>query len=202
MYNKETQKKYYENNKETRNSYSKKYNEDHKEEAKEYQKKYREGHKEERKAYQRKYNEDHKEELAIRHKEYNKKYEEINKEKISLRKKEYHSSEARKQWKIDNKERLRMRDKEYSKQKFERKLVNRYGISVERYKEMFIEQNFCCAICGRHQSELSTKLHIDHNHENGEVRGLLCHTCNTAIGLLKDNIEWIRKAAEYVEKNS
>jgi hypothetical protein len=51
-----------------------------------------------------------------------------------------------------------------------------------------------CAICGG-----TEKMHIDHNHETGELRGLLCHHHNTGIGLFGDSSETLRRAAEYLE---
>jgi len=73
-----------------------------------------------------------------------------------------------------------------------------YGISLEDYNEMFIKQNGCCKICKVHQSELTKKLHVDHDHKTGKIRGLLCHNCNLAIGRLKENPEIIAAALEYV----
>ena len=77
---------------------------------------------------------------------------------------------------------------------------SKYGITLEDYNKMFEAQNGCCAICGRNQMLLKTKLAIDHYHSNGKVRGLLCMQCNQALGLLKDNPTILRKAADYLEK--
>lgn len=54
-----------------------------------------------------------------------------------------------------------------------------------------------CEICG--EKENKKKLCIDHNHETGELRGILCSKCNSALGLFKDNIENLKKAIEYLE---
>ena len=84
-------------------------------------------------------------------------------------------------------------------------LRSHYGITVEEYNRMFTIQAGCCAICGKHQSE-NTKgqaLGIDHNHKNGQVRGLLCSPCNQAIGQLnvdEAGIELLLKAIEYINK--
>lgn len=74
----------------------------------------------------------------------------------------------------------------------------KFGMDLLEYNKMFEKQRGCCAICGDHQSVLKHKLHIDHNHNNMKIRGLLCRPCNTAIGLLKDNTEVIREALNYV----
>ena len=79
------------------------------------------------------------------------------------------------------------------------KLKSRYGIDMDTYNKMFLTQNGCCAICMRHQVDLKTRLAVDHNHITGEVRGLLCMICNTAIGKFSDNVDMLRKAIEYLE---
>lgn len=80
-----------------------------------------------------------------------------------------------------------------------RRLKHRYGIDVKSYNRLFSKQQGCCAICGVHQSELSERLCIDHNHETGKVRGLLCRSCNRGIGFLKDDFEITDKATTYLK---
>ena len=76
-------------------------------------------------------------------------------------------------------------------------LRRHYGISAEEYDVLLNAQDGVCKIC---DAEPTTKrLAVDHNHETGEVRGLLCETCNRAIGMFKDNPEVIRAAANYLE---
>jgi len=75
---------------------------------------------------------------------------------------------------------------------------SRYQMRSSDYYLMFNAQEGCCAICGK-PAELGKRLHIDHDHETGEVRSLLCMPCNTAIGLLKENPIVIRQAADYIE---
>ena len=77
-------------------------------------------------------------------------------------------------------------------------LKRRYGISPEEYNEMFEMQKGCCYICKRHQTEFKNKLHVDHNHHNGELRRLLCGNCNTGLGMFMDSPELLIKAAEYL----
>lgn len=68
------------------------------------------------------------------------------------------------------------------------------------------DQNGVCAICQKStdiidiRTGLPRRLAIDHNHKTGEIRGLLCHDCNIAIGHFKDNAELLRCAARYLEK--
>ena len=75
-----------------------------------------------------------------------------------------------------------------------------YGIGYNDYNNLFNKQNGCCAICGKHQSELNRKLSVDHNHNTGVVRGLLCRNCNSAIGLLKEDVNIINNALKYINK--
>lgn len=63
-----------------------------------------------------------------------------------------------------------------------RQLQNTYGISLGDYNELLAQQSEKCAICGKHQSEFDYPLHVDHNHQTGKVRGLLCVGCNTGLG--------------------
>lgn len=78
------------------------------------------------------------------------------------------------------------------------RLVRVYGITEEDYANLLDEQNGSCAIC----KNSSSRLVIDHDHESGKVRALLCDTCNRGIGLLKDNFEVVQKAADYLRKFS
>lgn len=113
------------------------------------------------------------------------------------------SSLISKQWRKDNKDRVRLNrisnpsgQKEYKRDKSYKRL---YGISLEQYNQLFVEQSGRCAICNIHQSELNKALVVDHNHSTSIVRGLLCSKCNTAIGLLQDNSDIINKASIYVK---
>lgn len=80
-----------------------------------------------------------------------------------------------------------------------KKLANRDINSFDR-EDLLLEQEGFCAICRVPEEELHRVFVIDHCHKTGIVRGLLCQTCNTGIGLLKDDPEFIRRAATYIEK--
>lgn len=80
-------------------------------------------------------------------------------------------------------------------------LIRLYGITMNDYNLMFVNQNGCCAICKKHQSEFKRTLAVDHNHETGKVRGLLCHACNNTLGLMKENIELLNYAIDYIERH-
>lgn len=83
-----------------------------------------------------------------------------------------------------------------------RSLKSRYKITPEEYDEMLLVQNGCCAICGKHKSEFKKRLHVDHDHSNGKVRGLLCWGCNGGLGLFKDNLINIQNAANYLNNGN
>lgn len=76
----------------------------------------------------------------------------------------------------------------------EANLKHRYGITLIDYNEMLIEQNSRCKICDVE----TTGLVVDHCHNSGEVRGLLCGNCNKGLGLFKDSPERMERAAQYI----
>lgn len=78
-----------------------------------------------------------------------------------------------------------------------------YDIGYDDFHRMFEDQNGVCKICGskgfalvRNQKVL---LVVDHCHTTGTVRGLLCHNCNRALGLMQDNTETLKSAVRYLE---
>lgn len=79
-----------------------------------------------------------------------------------------------------------------------RKVVTKtYGMTPEDLDALVASQNNCCAICGR-EAPLQRPLVIDHDHETGVVRGLLCTGCNTSIGKLGDTPDGVRRAVDYL----
>ena len=79
------------------------------------------------------------------------------------------------------------------------KLKKAYGISFQEYKEMLHAQEGRCAICGTTDTGKRKAFAVDHCHDCGEVRGLLCGSCNTAIGLLKEDLDVMQRAMDYVK---
>ena len=73
----------------------------------------------------------------------------------------------------------------------------KYGISTHEFDEFLRKQGNACAICAVRFSVDSVP-YIDHDHSSGWVRGLLCHNCNAAIGLLKDSAICLQAAVEYL----
>lgn len=75
-------------------------------------------------------------------------------------------------------------------------LRRHYGLSIEEYNAMEESQKGKCLICKR---KPKSRLHVDHCHKTGRVRGLLCAPCNTAIGKMRDCPKILRSAIEYLE---
>lgn len=78
-----------------------------------------------------------------------------------------------------------------------RLLAVKYGLSVEDFQELEKEQDSQCWICGEKPTR---RLHVDHHHESGAIRGLLCSRCNSAIGLLRDRSDLCLAAAKYLDR--
>ena len=81
-------------------------------------------------------------------------------------------------------------------------LKSLYDLSAETYKEMLAQQNSSCKICKTHENNLKRKLFVDHCHETGKVRGLLCQSCNTMLGNAKDNVLVLQSAINYLSNQS
>lgn len=77
------------------------------------------------------------------------------------------------------------------------KLKSTYGITLEDYDVLLRSQNSVCAICSK--KEKTKLLAIDHNHTTGVIRGLLCSKCNTALGLVEENIDILTSMKLYLE---
>ncbi len=105
-----------------------------------------------------------------------------------------------KRWQQENKEHLHAYRKEYRQRRNveERNayLLRTFGISNQDYDALLAAQGGGCAICGRPPSKAA--LHVDHDHETGRVRGLLCVGCNNALGQFRDDVELLARATSYV----
>ena len=75
----------------------------------------------------------------------------------------------------------------------------KYGITLEQWDQMFIEQCGRCVICEVDLPPMGRGVHTDHCHNDGSVRGLLCFHCNHGLGKFRDNPNTLRAAAEYIE---
>lgn len=122
----------------------------------------------------------HEEKLAARRDHYAK-----NRENIKARKREL--------WALKPKEDR----KKYSRNQ---NLKNAYGITQTAFEEKLSGQNGVCAICGRKSAFKNRPLMVDHDHEYGVIRGLLCGHCNLVIGHCFDSKVILKRAIDYLEK--
>ena len=121
-----------------------------------------------------------------------KKYKEGNKEKLEV---------ASLLWKKNNPDKV----KQYQRTSNLRK---NFGLSMDEYEQMLAMQNNLCAICEKpetfihHQTKETARLAVDHCHKTNKVRKLLCKSCNTALGLFKDDIGVMENAVQYLKDHN
>jgi len=80
-------------------------------------------------------------------------------------------------------------------------IAKKYGVTVHDVETALETQGYSCAICHTSEDALDHAMHIDHNHKTGNFRGMLCRSCNLAIGMMKDNPRALRDAADYLERS-
>jgi hypothetical protein len=103
-------------------------------------------------------------------------------------------------WKVISfPEKAKVRNAKISRSNFRRK-IERYGLSYDDYIEK-LEKG--CEICGEKLKFYGnrTNLHVDHDHNTGLFRGVLCQCCNTSIGKLGDSVEGLQRAIDYLNKS-
>jgi hypothetical protein len=77
-------------------------------------------------------------------------------------------------------------------------LKRRWNMTEVEFSSRFSDN---CAICGVHQDNLKVRLNIDHDHDTGKIRDVICNSCNREIGYLKDGIEIVERALTYLRKH-
>jgi len=117
------------------------------------------------------------------------------------------SQERSKKWYHDNQEREALKGKTRYLQNREQilakmqedKCLKKYGITLQERRRLLEEQGHKCANpgCGR----TVVKGHLDHNHETGAVRGILCSQCNMVLGLVQENIDRLLGLTQYLQKH-
>lgn len=84
----------------------------------------------------------------------------------------------------------------------DRQLRHRYGITRADYEKMYASQGGACIICGKSRPMQTAKgLVVDHCHDTGKVRGLLCAGCNYSLGVFKDSSAVLLRAASYLQQH-
>lgn len=103
--------------------------------------------------------------------------------------------------KIRTKKSQKENAKKHSEYSWKSRIKRFYGLKDYEYASLYLEQNGCCAICNVSIEYISRQTHIDHDHQTLKVRGLLCHHCNTGLGLFKENTEVLINAISYLNKH-
>lgn len=120
-------------------------------------------------------------------------------------KKRYHATYDK--YKDRKKRRRLIYNNENADKLFEYSLKRKYNITKDFFDLMFNDQQGKCAICKNPETALHKqsgkvrRLHVDHDHKTGKVRGLLCTRCNMALGYLKENKEYVLNLLKYIEVN-
>lgn len=114
--------------------------------------------------------------------------------------KKYRQSEKHKEWKKNYRstpeQQLKRKNYEYKR---------KFGITFDDYQKLLENQNNVCAICKKEESfvlrGVKHSLAVDHCHNTGKIRGLLCRNCNQGLGLFHDNVEFLNEAIYYLTNN-
>lgn len=99
-----------------------------------------------------------------------------------------------KRWYEQNREHVKQRSRAW-------RLKDEFGITASEYDELLQKQNGVCAICRKENNRKGQRLHVDHEHTLGKVRGLLCNNCNLGLGYLQDSPDILLVASEYVRNH-
>ena len=96
-------------------------------------------------------------------------------------------------------ERIYARNRSRSAKAVNKRLLNKYGLNLDEWKAIRSKQDGKCAICSAVLSDKpSRNTHVDHDHDTGEVRGLLCGKCNAGLGYFMNDIKSLRQAIKYL----
>lgn len=110
--------------------------------------------------------------------------------------------EKNKKYKV-NREKRNAWEREYwaknPEKRREKRLKQAFGLSLEEYHDLLIDQGGCCSIC-KEPCSSGSALAVDHCHKTNLVRGLLCRNCNVGLGNFRDSPQLLRSAATYVER--
>jgi hypothetical protein len=116
--------------------------------------------------------------------------------------------ERQRLYRINNREKIKVSQSNYhQKNKDEiiaRHICKRRNITVDEYRQMFVDQDNKCAICGQNETRMNVKktevlkLCVDHDPISGKVRALLCYSCNLGLGLFKEDAALVEQALKYI----
>lgn len=138
------------------------------------------------------------------HRTYTDNYKEKNKEYLlNKRRSRYHITRVEERARV--KKRRQRNPERASALSRNSRFKHLYGITLEDYDRMFLEQGGKCAICGLPEKRLKSNgspynLSVDHNHTTKTVRQLLCYTCNSVIGYLNEDLNLAEATINYLRK--
>lgn len=128
-------------------------------------------------------------------------YSKRNRERLRAYRREWRAGKGkgkeasgRKRWRQANARRV----KSYMQQRSLKKL---YGITQVDYDKKLAEQEGRCAVCRREPDTTKRRLHVDHDHDTGVIRGILCHGCNTGLGAFQDDAVILEQARHYLKRH-
>lgn len=133
------------------------------------------------------------------HNAYMREWNEKNKDRINAERRDRRKND------VVYREKLRQKGKDkYADNPLKHRSISiksKYGITIEDYDKIYDKQNGKCAICGVSKKNGSrVGLVIDHCHNNGHIRGLLCSHCNTGLGQFRDDTGLLQKAIDYLTR--
>ncbi len=100
-----------------------------------------------------------------------------------------------------DKERVKARHQQNPERTRNNDLKRNYGITLQEHQQMFEDQQGVCAICKGEGDGKWKKLCVDHDHETGKVRQLLCRNCNMVLGQVNDNVNLLSEMIFYLNKH-
>lgn len=133
----------------------------------------------------------HKEQIAETKRLYNEKNREKQNEQRKWRKRKNRQADK-----------IKRESEDFKRKKKNKDLIRNFGINIEQYELMLDQQDGKCAICNSHSCKSGRKFAVDHNHETGQVRALLCQNCNTALGHFQDSQELLLTAISYLQTHN
>lgn len=105
-------------------------------------------------------------------------------------------------WRKKNPEKVRAANLKWesaNREKRHAQNIKQFGMSKEQYSQLFVSQKTVCAICWR--PSYKKRLAVDHDHQTKKVRGLLCDFCNRGLGMFRDEVSLLERAAKYLKKH-
>lgn len=115
------------------------------------------------------------------------------------------NKETAQRWRAENREKAAARQREWVAKNPAKMLaidLRRFGMTPNQFNTLNQSQNGVCAICRNPPSNKRKRLDVDHCHDTGKIRGLLCSRCNTAIGLMRDSVATLVRAVNYLAQYS